>query len=103
MQSKANMTTPTLQEIAISKNSGITYDKSELKNDTVAVTGMDSKIIKNRSFLMANLIYSLRLSMCIFKNKLTRLESPMPKISAWMPIYLGKIKMHKNKNTSPAR
>ena len=103
MHKSANITTPTQQEIAMSKNSGKTYDKSELKKDTVAVTGIDSKIIKIKSFLMAYLILSFLLSISMFKSKLTRLESPIPKMRAFIPINLGKIKMHKKRKTSPAR
>lgn len=103
MHKRANITTPTLQEIAMSKKSGRIYDKSELKKDTVATTGIDSRLIKIKSFFMANFIFSFLLSISIFKSKLTRLESPIPKIKAFIPINRGKIKIHKNRKTSPAR
>lgn len=94
---------PTAQEIARSKNTGKTYDNKLLKNETIAIVGTENKIIKSKFFLTSILIFSFLRSMIIFKKAVTSVESPIPMISALMPMKRGKISTERKRKTPPTR
>ena len=77
---------PTPVEMTKLKNIGITYASIALKNEVIAMVGIENKTNKKSFFCNSNFIFKRFLSIIKFNTVVTVVDIPIPIISAFMPM-----------------